>query len=71
MTNDTYTYCKNQELLGDTSTYCKTTLFIGEIPERNTFIYDIAYYMYFIAFIIVVLSPIVILYKLINGKRCH
>ena len=63
--NDTYTYCQ----LNTGTSYCKIVNQIGELPQRNEYIYDIAYYIYFICFIIVILSPIYFLYKLINGTR--
>lgn len=65
MTNSIYTEC----LLDNTSGYCKVVEFIGPIPEQNNFIYDISYYMYFIALILVILSPFYLLFKLINGTR--
>lgn len=66
MNNTRYTECQNIQ----DNTYCKIVIdIVGDLPQENIYIYDIAYFMYFIAFIIVILSPIYILYKLINGTR--
>lgn len=62
--NSIYSNCENNE-----SMYCEIVNFVGDIPEQNNYIYDISYYMFFIAFILVILSPIYLLYKLINGVR--
>lgn len=67
MINETWTYCQLET--HENTMYCKVVNQIGLIPERNTFIYDISYYMFFIAFILVILSPIYVLFKLINGVK--
>lgn len=67
MNNETWTNCQLEDY--NNSMYCKIVNQIGVIPERNTFIYDISYYIFFIAFIIVILSPIYALFKIINEIR--
>lgn len=67
MNNETWNNCQIEAY--EDSMYCKIVNQIGVIPERNTFIYDISYYIFFIVFILVLLSPIYVLFKLINGVK--
>lgn len=67
MNNDTYTYCQLQVGNQNISQYCKVVNQIGELPQRNEYIYDIGFYMYWIAFLMVVLSPIIIILKITKG----
>lgn len=64
--NDIYISCYTDNFSSD---YCKIVEQIGEIPQQDTYLYDIGFLMFFIIFFIVIISPFIFLFKLIKGVK--